>query len=443
MLSCPTLLIVSTQTWFQVARLAMRFGDYGARLAAICPEACPLVHFAGIQQRFGFRLTRPLGSLRHAIAASGADYIVPTDDRSVAFLHELAAVSPSLRPLIERSIGPESSYPIVRSRFRLLELAHEMGIAVPETELIRQAGELERWHPVHGEGLVLKKDGTWGGRGVYVAYSQPEAERAFAALSRRASAGERVAQWLRIGDASVFAKLGHAPRPEISAQRFVRGVPANSMYACHQGQVLGEVQVRVAASKGKTGPSLVVQLMQDPRISRAGALLARKLELSGFFGLDFMLDEQTGAPFLIEMNPRSTQLGHVAVAGQPDLAGRLWAQWAGGALPTPAEPHLGAAVWFYPDGEQWTQATASFPGCRPDVQPAEREAVIRLQTEAAADTGGSRRRAWRAFARFKGAVGRETAPQPFYYQDLTQRAETAVAASAKAPRRASVVSFAG
>ena len=85
--------------------------------------------------------------------------------------------------------------------------------------------------------------------------------------------------------------------------------PANSMYACHRGEILGEVQARVLASKGKTGASLVIQTMQDPRITEAGRLLAQKLELSGFFGLDFILKSETNEPVLIELNPRSTKLG--------------------------------------------------------------------------------------------------------------------------------------
>ncbi len=436
---CTSVLLITTQSWLQITRLAMRFGAYGARLSAICPEEGPLPYSSSVQSHFRFRLTHPMRSLRNAIAASGADYLLPADDRAVFYLHELAAAHPSLRPAIERSIGPSSAYPILQSRFGLLSLAHRLGISVPKTEVIRSAGELGPWCAAHREGFVLKKDGTWGGRGVEIVSSLPEAEGALRAFLRPATTGERTAQWLRVGDGSVFAALRHAPSPEITAQRLVRGVPANSMYACHQGRILGEVQARVAASKGKTGPSLVVQLMRDPRISRAGELLAQKLQLSGFFGLDFMLDAQTEEPFLIELNPRATQLGHVAVAGQPDLAGRLWAQWAGVALPPAADPALSSAVWFYPDGDQWTQQTASFPGCRPDVQLGEKEELARLIKRAAAGSGGLRRRTWSALSRFKGVVGREFVPQPFYYQDLSRRTEAPVA---ETPRLASVVPFA-
>ncbi len=398
----------------------MRFAGHGARLAAICPEDSFLTHAPAVAERYRFHVTAPLRSLRHAIAAGRADYLVPADDASVALLHELAATRPSLQPLFEQSLGSAAAYPLVQSRSGLLSLARTLGISVPETEQINSAGELQRWCSDHGNGFVLKKDGTWGGRGVCMVGSRAGAHAAFEQLQRRVRVGARAAQWLRIGDGSAFARLPSLPRPEITAQALVRGTPANSMYACHKGRILGEVQARVAASKGKTGPSLIVELIRDPRITRAGELLAQALGLSGFFGLDFILDSETGEPFLIEMNPRSTQLGHVAVAGQADLAGLLWSEWAGIAPPQAADPELGPAMWFYPDGEQWTQATASFPGCRPDVQPEEQAAVDALLQKAAASSGSPRRRLWTLFARHKRALAQEAPTEPFFYGDFAE-----------------------
>lgn len=352
MTSTSSVLVITTQTWLQVTRLAMRFATYGCRISAICPEESHLTYAPGIAERFTFHLARPLHALRHAILASNAEYLLPTDDLSVWFLHELAESTPGLRDRIERSLGSGKFYPILRSRFKLLSLAHQLGISVPKTEWIADIEDLGSWCAPGNSGFVLKKDGTWGGRGVHRLQTPTEAHDAFIHLASRTTFSERMTQWLRNGDRSAFARLRCLSRPEITAQSFVHGIPANSMYACHKGRILGEVQARVAASKGKTGPSLVVQLMNDPRITRAGVQLAGALELSGFFGLDFMLDARTAEPFLIEMNPRCTQLGHVAVAGQPDLAGLLWAQWTGAPTPPAGDAHLGSAVCFYPQGEQ-------------------------------------------------------------------------------------------
>ena len=65
----------------------------------------------------------------------------------------------------------------------------------------------------------------------------------------------------------------------------------------------------------------VVQVLKNNEIEDAIRLLARKLQLSGFHGLDFVLEQDTDAAYLIELNPRATQLGHLNLSAHGDLAG--------------------------------------------------------------------------------------------------------------------------
>jgi hypothetical protein len=419
--SSPSVLLVTTQTWLQVTRLVSRLVSRGCRVSVICPAESPLAFMAEAVGQFRFRITNPLGSLRDAIAVSRADYVMPTDDLSVGLLHELSG-DPRLLPLIERSLGAPSSFDLVHSRYGVLSLARSLGISVPRTELIRNAADIEKWLAEDTSPFLLKKDGTWGGQGVRPAATARAAEEAFQALSRAEGFKERAATWLRTGNGSAFARLRCLQSPELTAQAFVDGVPANSMYACHEGMVLGEVQARVAASRGKTGPSIVIQLMQDERMHQAGVKLVEALQVSGFFGLDFMLDGTTGEPYLIECNPRATQLGHLSVAGQTDLASMLWAQWAGEAVPRPEEEGLGSAIWIYPDGRRLTEDTARYSGCRPDAPPAEMAALERLVQRHAPLPVRLRRSIWKSFSRLKGTLHGEERPQPFYYPEL--QAET-------------------
>jgi hypothetical protein len=335
----------------------------------------------------------------------------------VGLLHELAEDPPML-PLIERSLGNSSSYSLVHSRFQLLTLARTLGITVPRTELIHQAQDMADWVAEQPYPFLLKKDGTWGGQGVRVVRTAAELKETFHLLSQPESLNARIATWLRTGNGAAFARLRCLRSPELTAQAFIEGTPANSMYACHNGEVLGEVQARVAASRGKTGPSIVIQLMQDSRIHAAGVKLARELNISGFFGLDFMLDERTGEPYLIECNPRATQLGHLSVAGQADLASVLWAQWQGVHTPSPEDASLGSAIWIYPDGRRLTEETASFSGCRPDAPPEEMAELERMVRDAAPTRVRLRRAVRKLFSKFRGAPQWEERPQPFYYPRL-------------------------
>jgi len=51
----------------------------------------------------------------------------------------------------------------------------------------------------------------------------------------------------------------------------------------------------------------------------------RRLMLSGLHGFDFLLEDQTELPYMIEFNPRSTQVGHLTLGTGRDLPGALYA----------------------------------------------------------------------------------------------------------------------
>ncbi len=425
----PKILLLTTQTWLQVTRLAMRLVRQGCRLSVICPEESTLHHVPDLGGCFRFRLLDPISSLRHAIEASGADYLLPCDDLSVWFLHELADRTPALRLLIERSLGDAHSFPLLRSRMQLLTLAQELGIRVPVTELIRSEShdklqnesQLDTWCDRPG-GFVLKRDGTWGGSGVHIVQGAStqtrlaHARAAYRQLLSRATGGARLAQWLRNGDGSAFARLRCLDQPEITAQAMVVGFPATSMYACHQGRILGEVQARVLVSRGKTGPSMVIQTIRDTRISRAGALLAGRLGVSGFFGLDFMLDDRSGEPFLIELNPRATQLTPLAVEGRVDLASLMWAHWSGKQIPAPLRTGLDRVVCFYPEGQQWIAQTGNYPECQTDLSLGEQAAMNAVVQSSREQKLNLRSLLWRCLSSSKSSLGVRTVPEPFCHE---------------------------
>ncbi len=432
MLNAPSVLIVTTQTWLQITRLTMRLSGYGCRISVICPEESHLTHAPGIAARYRFELRHPLDSLCNAIDRSQADYIVPADDSAVWFLHEIAELRPRLRGLIERSIGDSRFFPRIRSRFEVLSLAHELGIAVPHTQVITAAADLKPWTATGAPAFVLKRDGTWGGGGVEIVQSNGAAA-AFERLSAGTTFGFRMSQWLRNGDSSAFARLRCLRRPEITAQAYVPGVPANAMYACHQGRILGEVQAKVVVSTGETGPSIVIRLIEDDRISRAGRLLADALQLSGFFGLDFILDARSGEPLLIELNPRSTRLGHIAISGRPDLAACLWAQWTGQNATIVGEPSLPSDIGFYPEGQRWLHAVQAQGNCRCDVLAGEAEVIASLLHAPAAGHQPWRKRIWSSLSGLKHAFHAETVPQPFHHREPETQGAKAVIAAADSP----------
>ena len=301
----------------------------GCRVAAVCPEGHPLTFVSGMDHVGHYRGIRSLSSLLRSFSEWPPDVVIPCDDGVVAQLHELHRREPTLRDLIERSIGSPDGFSIVRSRFQLLNTAENLGIRVPRTIRVRSAQDLVTWHQDHGSVGVLKVDGECGGNGIRFARALDESLAAWRDLSVRPTAAQA---WKRLViDRDPLALWMRSTRGgrEVTIQEFIPGRPANSMLLSRQGQVISQASVLVVASDGPTGAATIIRQVDDRRMAHAGELLAAKLKLSGFFGLDFMIEADTGNPCLIEMNPRCTQLGHLDFAGKGSLTDAFTADLKG------------------------------------------------------------------------------------------------------------------
>jgi hypothetical protein len=204
---------------------------------------------------------------------------------------------------------------------------------------------------------VLKQDGTFGGNGVRVVHSLAEATSEFTRMSQPPNWSTA---WKRViinGDPLALWNKRRGGVPAVTLQEFIQGRPANIMMACLQGKLLGAVTVEVLCSQGKMGAAMVVRLIDHTEIFEAARALVARLELSGFYGLDFMIEADSGAAYLIEMNPRCTQLGHLPVAGQGDLAGLLSAALRVESQDTnqmqPARLKVGETIAFFPKALLW------------------------------------------------------------------------------------------
>jgi ATP-grasp domain len=349
----PVILLAATLWWQLSARLAIRFLEYGCRVSAVCPEGHPLRHVRGLQSYFPYRRLNSRSSLEHAIRRATPDIIIPCDDRAVLQLHELHRLRPDLRPLIEVSLGAPEGFEQIEHRDLLLADAQALGICIPATKRITSEEQVHDWFAQGERSAVLKLDGTWGGEGVMIAHSEEEAREAFRRLAQPPRIAIDMKRFLVNRDPLHLSRGSKQAAPSIVVQQMIEGWPANSMVACWQGEVLSMVSVEVLASQGTTGAAFLVRLIESDEMTRAARLLAKKLKLNGFFGLDFQVDRVTGRPYLLELNPRCTQLGHLPVAGGADLAGALCAKRFGAVCETHEASVEGRVVAFFPQAGHW------------------------------------------------------------------------------------------
>lgn len=376
----PKILMCATMWWPLGARFAMAFVRHGCKVSAVCPPGHPMRFVSGIESLHPYTGLSSAKSLRAAILATHPDLIVPCDDGVVWQLHELHANNPEFRPLIERSLGAKEAYPTLQRRGEVLRTAKELRIRVPLTQTVKSVEDLKDW--CVGTPAVLKLDGTWGGEGVIIARTQDKAVAAFHRLSKPFSAYLAWKRFLINHDPLALWSWRRQTKSSVTVQEFIQGCPANTMFACWNGEVLAVVTVEVLASQGATGAATVVRLVQNDEIEQAARLLARKFKLSGFHGLDFILEEHSGAAYLIELNPRCTQLGHLNLLRAGDLAGALCAKLLNLSIqePTPdaSQKQLTteSTVAFFPQALNWNPKSEYLSRGFHDV-PWEEPALVR------------------------------------------------------------------
>jgi hypothetical protein len=317
----------------------MAFVKAGCTVGAICPSGQPLRNTSAVGEIHAYYALAPLMSFARSIASARPDVVVPCDDLATQHLIDLydqnhnRGTSGALTcRLIERSLGAPRNFHVLRARTAFMELAQEEGVRVPKTEVVTNTDDLQKWSARMGFPAVLKANGTSGGDGVRIVRTLEEAARAFRALEAPPLLARAVKRALFDQDMTLVWPSLLRRRYVVNAQAFVAGQEATSLVACSKGKVLAGLHFEVLLKQDAGGPATVLRLIENAEMSTAAEKMVRRLELSGLHGFDFMLEADTGKAYLIEINPRATQIGHLTLGLGRDLPAALSAALSGEAV---------------------------------------------------------------------------------------------------------------
>ena len=362
--SNPVVLVATTDRWYPTARLAMALARAGCTVDVVCPSGHPVRHTNVARRVHVYRGLRPLTSFREAIVAANPDFIIPGDDLSTWHLHQLHAqeqrngeAGARICSLIERSLGTPESFAVVASRCEFMDLAREQGIRVPKTAVISSIHGLKECVSRIGFPVVLKANGTSGGDGVRMAATLEEAERAFRKLQAPPLLARAAKRALVDQDKTLVWPSLLRRRAVVNAQTFVAGTEATSAVLCWEGRVLASLHFAVVKKMYSAGPATVVRLVDHPEMSAAAETMVRRLKLSGVHGFDFMLEAGTGNAYLIEINPRMTQVGHLTLGPGRDLPAALYAALSGQAIQAAPKVTEKDTIALFP--QEWTRDSES------------------------------------------------------------------------------------
>ena len=341
-------LLLATQPWPTGARLGLALEAVGFRVSVWSPYGHPLLKTDAADQHYPYGAIGK-DSLERAIIEANPDLIIPCDDPATTRLQQLArralgdARLHRVLSLIERSLGPAADLSKLTARAYVLEVAAEGGVAVPANARLSSSADLDAWLHQYGFPAYLKADGTFGGIGVRLVHTYQQAEAALRDLNAPPRAMRALKRLAISHDPTLMGPLIRRQRSAVSVQRSISGIDVNSAVFCWQGKVLANISMQVIATCYEHGPSTVVRRIQNAAMDHAADVLASRLKLSGFYGLDFILDGQSEdgqsrTPWLIEMNSRATQIAHLALGPGHDLAAAAFA--AIGDLPVRPRPLL-------------------------------------------------------------------------------------------------------
>ena len=359
-----TVLLATTARWFPTARLAMALANAGFIVDAVCPAGHPLGKMKAVRQTHAYRGLAPLASFADAMAASKPDCVIPGDDLATSHLHGLhdrarqqGEAGQAIRELIERSLGAPESFPVVCERSQFMDIARDVGIRAPKTKAIENREALREWLAGNGFPAVLKANGTSGGDGVRIVHTMEEAERALRALQAPPLLARAAKRALADQDRTLVWPSVLRHRPVVNAQVFVAGREATSTVACWQGNILASLHFEMVHKLDSSGPSSVLRLTENPEMAAAAEKMVRRLNLSGLHGFDFMLEGQTGNAHLIEINPRATQIGHLALGQGRDLPAALYSALSGEPVHAAPKVTENDTITLFP--QEWMRAPAS------------------------------------------------------------------------------------
>ena len=360
----PKVLIATTYRWLPTARLAMALEKAGCRVEAVCPAGHPLRLTSVVGRTHRFNGLAPQWSLMKAITAMEPDLIVSGDDVATRYLHRLygrerarGAKGAEICALIERSFGRPESFPVVYQRATFMRLAEELGVRVPKTASIANVDALKRWTAEIGFPVVLKVDGSSGGEGVRIAHNFKEAEQAFHKLHAPPLLARAAKRALIDHDSTLVWPSLLRQHSVVNAQAFVEGRDATSTVACRDGEILGALHFEVLNKRYLAGPASVLRLIENREMTSAVETMVRRLGLSGIHGFDFVIDNHSGAAHLIEINPRSTQVGHITLGPGRDLPAALTAAVTGGPVNPASRVTESDTIALFP--QEWSRDPGS------------------------------------------------------------------------------------
>jgi len=379
-----SVLLVSTASrWLGTARMPRAFASAGFAVTLLAPRDS-----LAARSRFVSRVAylSPTATpiewlllLVRTIDSVSPDLLVPCDEMAVRLLFNLVlAPPPGLAPklqdalveLISRSMGDPRHFAASIDKTLLPAAAAELGIPMPPCAVARGAGDAIAHAATLGYPVVVKQRFGFAGQGVAVVSSRDELATAVTTLLRPDQ-----------------LDLGERLPPRLLVQAYIAGPHHSQALVAQRGEPLASFAwERFAATAPVKGQTSVVRFVQSPATRVNSETLARGLGINGFFNVQFVIDDATGIPYLLEINRRVVTHMHLGERVGRDLPRALMRALEGlpSETPTAVAEEAGGKIVVFP--REWlrdrhSRHLAELPVDVPWDDPALLDAMFALRRD--------------------------------------------------------------
>lgn len=294
------------------------------------------------------RSTEPyLTFLEQVLDQTGARVLITSSDGTLALIRQHRA---QLERRVAIALAKESALEAAINKDRTLEIAAQLGIAIPRGVKVAAASDVPAALSEIGLPAVVKPIESW-------LWSDQQSARLACKLVTTADEARRAVEELtRLGGSTLFQQFLSGRREAVSL-----------MYA-H-----GEIYARFAQWASRTHPPLggTSVLRQSipipPDIDDHSERLVREIELEGYSEIEFRRDDK-GIPYLMEINPRLSASVEVAVRAGVDFPYLLY-QWANGSPIDHVQGYRVGGWMRYLEGDILTTVQSLAQRGRPGVTP--------------------------------------------------------------------------
>jgi predicted ATP-grasp superfamily ATP-dependent carboligase len=314
------------------ARMPRELKRAGFNVAVLAPKGaiCTRTRFADSVHVMPAEQTLPqwIEALADLARSVEARLLLPGDDVTVYVLMQLVrepllGLRPGLQielaSLIRRSLGDPAGYLDSVDKGRLLRRARALGLPVAPGDGVVNAAEAERVAGAVGYPVIVRPTTSSASKGVSICANAAELRAAIASLPEPS-------ELLPPGPSRALV------------QRVIRGQPVNRPALSWEGrEVCGFCRARLQPPPDVHAAGSVTRYIGHRDISAMNRKLLQDLGVSGFVGTEYLVDAETGTPYLIEINRRMVPASHTGSRVGVDLAAALAAIMNSGTWTGPTD----------------------------------------------------------------------------------------------------------